>query len=235
MLNLAQASSALAPILSPLGLPVARQWAALGWQCRSCSPAWARQHLTAWAGKLLTIVVPRAVLTEGDKAVKYISFKILNHVSLTSEFYIKNCHHLYVRITAIFSMSQALPESLSALPATGIAAALTEAAAQQCTWLISGCGALQFGVTSRIPRPCFPSCSTQSSCSQQPCLSSCLSSPFLRGFSGDRSFLWPVLFPSAIQGMAVFCHQSIWEVEGKGSCETLSPASERRRTLRNIK
>lgn len=52
-----------------------------------------------------------------------------------------------------------------------------------------------------------------------------LSSPFLRGFSRGINFLWPVLFPSAIQGMAVFCHQSPWEVEGKGSCQTLSPAS----------
>lgn len=233
---LAQASSALAPILSPLGLPVVRQWAALGWQCHNHSSEWAHQRPTACVSKLLlSITAPRPVLTKGNKDVKYISIKILNRVSLTLHFYIKNCHHLYLYITAIFSMSQAFPASLWAFPATGTAASLTEASAQQCTHLISSCGSLQFVMTSLIPQPCFPSCSTQSNCSQQPCLSSCLSSPFLRGSSRDISFLWPVLFPSAIRGMAVFCHQDLWEVEGKGSCKTLSPAPGRRRTLRNIK
>lgn len=61
VLNLAQASSALAPMLSPLGLPVVQQWAVLGWHCHNHGPEWACQHLKACVSKLLLSISAHAL------------------------------------------------------------------------------------------------------------------------------------------------------------------------------
>lgn len=196
--------------------------------------------MTPCVSKLLLSTAAPCIVLTGKKDVKYISIKILNPVSLISELHIKNCHHLYLYITVTLSMSNSSMSVLT-LPAIGTSTPLTDASAQQCTHLISSAVICGLGWHLSYPKPASPLSALNLDAFRnlelkKPLLSF-LSSHFLRSFIRDINFLCPVLFPCAIQSMAVLCHQTPWEWKEKAATKlsALHLIPGRKKILRNMK